>query len=80
MSRSRAAGVGIVAFLVAVLALTPGIACFDPHEPACAFSCANDGKCPTDYVCASDNLCHRADGKGFCAQSPIDASADTAED
>jgi hypothetical protein len=64
--------------LVALLLATVAVAsCFDPHEPACAFSCASDGKCPTNYVCASDNLCHRADGKGVCTLSPVDGSADT---
>jgi hypothetical protein len=50
-----------------------GGACFSPKEPACAFSCATDGLCPTSYTCGSDGLCHRDDGKGVCLLGPDDA-------
>jgi hypothetical protein len=52
-----------------------GGACFSPKEPACAFSCATDGLCPTSYSCGSDGLCHRDDGKGVCLLDPDDAAA-----
>jgi len=70
-------------FVLALLLSAIGGSCFDPHEPACAFSCASDGKCPASYVCASDNLCHRADSQGVCTlTSPgsPDAAADGAAD
>ena len=70
--------------LAAAVALAGAVsACFSPREPACIFSCATDGTCPPDYVCASDNLCHRADSQGVCTlTSPgsPDAAADGAAD
>jgi hypothetical protein len=50
--------------------------CFSPRQPACAFSCAGDGVCPPDYVCGSDNLCHRTDDAGVCLLEPVDAGSD----
>jgi hypothetical protein len=41
-------------------------ACFSPREPACAFSCATDGKCPPSYSCRPDGFCHRDDDAGVC--------------
>ena len=41
-------------------------ACFSPVKPACTFACGPDNACPDEYVCASDGLCHRADGVGQC--------------
>jgi len=71
MSRSpRRALVVLVAFVVLPLALAA--ACFSPKEPACAFSCATDGLCPSSYTCGSDGLCHRADGVGICLLNPVD--------
>jgi hypothetical protein len=61
--RARLLGIGLLATLGA---------CFSPREPACAFSCANNGPCPPDYVCGSDNLCHRADDAGVCLFEPVD--------
>jgi hypothetical protein len=61
--------------LVLVLTALGGAACFSPKEPACAFSCATDGLCPTAYACGADGLCHRADGKGVCLLGPDDAGA-----
>ena len=60
---------------LALAASTWGGACFSPKEPACAFSCAADGLCPTSYMCGSDGLCHRDDGKGVCLLGPDDAGA-----
>jgi hypothetical protein len=59
----------------ALLLSSLGGACFSPKEPACAFSCAVDGLCPTSYTCGSDGLCHRDDGKGVCLLGPDDAGA-----
>ncbi len=58
--------------LAGALAL-PG--CFNPQQPGCAFSCADDagGLCPSGYSCGTDKLCHRDDGQGTCA-IPTDAS------
>jgi hypothetical protein len=58
---------------LALVLFALGGACFSPKEPACAFSCATDGLCPTSYACGSDGLCHRADGKGVCLLGPDDA-------
>jgi hypothetical protein len=40
--------------------------CFSTPQPACAFSCAEDGACPAGYSCAADGVCHRDDGQGTC--------------
>jgi hypothetical protein len=61
--------------LAAALAATLA-ACFDPLEPACAFSCGPNGACPASYTCAADGLCHRQDGKGTCGLNPSDGGAD----
>ena len=61
--------------VLALLLSALGGACFSPKEPACAFSCATDGLCPTSYACGSDGLCHRDDGKGVCLLGPDDAGA-----
>lgn len=50
--------------LLAVARLT---ACFNPAQPACAFSCAGDGLCPSGYSCGPDLICHRDDGQGTCS-------------
>jgi hypothetical protein len=57
-------------------ALAVAAACFSPREPACAFSCATDGRCPTSYACGSDGLCHREDDAGVCLLDPVDAGHD----
>lgn len=56
-------------------------ACFSPRQPACAFSCVSDGRCPAGYSCQSDGLCHRDDGVGVCdLPSQADAGQDGAAD
>jgi hypothetical protein len=60
--------------LLALALAEPG-ACFSPLQPACAFSCAVDHLCPTDYTCANDGFCHRNDGKGVCLLADADADA-----
>ena len=78
----RAAGRLRFVLFAAALALTPGLTgCFNPEQPACGFSCAGDGLCPSGYSCAADKLCHRDDGQGICeldsgASSPGDAGHD----
>ena len=48
--------------------------CFSPPTPPCAFSCAEDGKCPSGYSCQSDGVCHRDDDQRSCdIPSQIDA-------
>jgi hypothetical protein len=64
-------------FLLAALA---SAACFSPKEPACAFSCAADGECPTSYTCGSDGLCHREDGQGVCLLAPVNVDAEADAD
>lgn len=68
--RALRAALGLALLLLAV-ALLP--ACFNPAQPGCAFSCANDGLCPSGYSCGGDRLCHRDDGQGSCA-IPVDAA------
>jgi hypothetical protein len=65
--------------LAAAVVVLPG--CFDPRQPACAFSCAADGVCPASYHCAADGLCHRDDGQGgACTLTPqIDAAQDASD-
>lgn len=53
--------------LALLLSIVPLASCFNPAQPACAFSCAGDGLCPSGYACGSDLLCHRNDGQGTCA-------------
>jgi hypothetical protein len=52
--------------------------CFSPQQPACAFSCvAPPGRCPQDYACGHDGLCHRAgaDSASCALTPPIPADA-----
>jgi hypothetical protein len=75
----RPRGLGLAALLLLSSGLaTLGAACFSPMQPACAFSCADDGLCPTSYKCGTDGLCHRDDGKGVCLLDAADAGADGA--
>jgi hypothetical protein len=60
--------------LVAVLAMAFGLglgagACFSPNQPACAFSCAEAGACPSGYTCGADKFCHKEGATGIC---PLD--------
>jgi hypothetical protein len=60
-----------IALLLAVAA-TAG--CYSPKQPPCAFSCADDGLCPSGYTCQADGVCHRDDSQGTCdIPSQIDA-------
>ena len=61
-----------IALLLAVAA-TAG--CYSPKQPPCAFSCADDGLCPTGYSCQADGVCHRDDSPGGTCDIPpqIDA-------
>jgi hypothetical protein len=73
LSPRAAALLGVIA-----LAVTPWIgACFDPKQPSCAFSCVDDGLCPSGYSCGADGICHRDDGAGVCdIPSLTDGAAD----
>ena len=67
---------------ILILALATGatLGCFSPKKPECAFSCVEDGLCPSDYHCGEDGLCHRDDGEGTCTLPPqIDAGFDVAD-
>jgi hypothetical protein len=68
-----------VAFLRIALLLAAAVTagCFSPRQPPCAFSCADDGLCPTGYSCHADGVCHRDDGPDTCdIASQTDAGAD----
>jgi hypothetical protein len=60
------------AALLALLWVGVGISsCFAPRQPACAFSCAGDGKCPAGYSCsADDGWCHRDDAPDATCDPP----------
>jgi hypothetical protein len=52
--------------------LTAG--CYSPAQPSCAFSCVDNGVCPTGFSCQADGVCHRDDGQGTCnIPSQVDA-------
>lgn len=54
--------------------------CFSPKQPACAFSCvAAPNRCPENYACGDDGLCHRAGANSACALTPP-AGADAGSD
>jgi hypothetical protein len=60
--------------LLLVVAVSAATGCFSPRQPPCAFSCADDGLCPTGYTCQADGVCHRDDSQGTCdIPSQIDA-------
>jgi len=57
--------------LLIAVALTFGTglfagACFNPNQPACAFSCADAGLCPDGYTCGADKICHKIGATGAC--------------
>jgi len=55
--------------------------CYSPRQPACAFSCIEDGACPAGYSCQADGVCHRDGDQGTCAiPSQIDASQDLVQE
>jgi hypothetical protein len=43
--------------LTAIVAGTQG--CYTTFEPDCGFVCGAQGECPSDYACATDNICHK---------------------
>jgi len=66
--------------LVALLAVVTAAGCYSPKQPACAFSCVDDGVCPAGFTCQADGVCHRDDSPGTCTiPSQIDAG-DTSAD
>jgi hypothetical protein len=67
------------ALLVAAFAAAAG--CYEPRQPVCAFSCVEDGLCPSGFTCGSDGICHRDNAQGVCEIDPlVDAAQDTAPD
>ncbi len=62
--------------LVATLALAGTtavlISCFEPRQPACAFSCASPTRlCPEGYTCdLASGLCRNPQGSGICDLTP----------
>jgi hypothetical protein len=58
-----------------LLAIAAAASCYSPRQPACAFSCADDGLCPSGYSCQADGVCHRDDSPGDTCDIPpqIDA-------
>ena len=63
------------ALLLAALIAVAAASCFSPKQPACAFSCADDGACPVGYSCQADGVCHRDGDQGTCKiPSQVDAS------
>jgi hypothetical protein len=65
--------------LALLLGTVPLASCFNPAQPACAFSCAGDHLCPSGYSCGSDLICHRDDGQGACAITSDAAPTDAAQ-
>lgn len=41
------------------LAAVAVVACYETPTPECAFSCGDDGACPTGYTCRPDGWCKR---------------------
>ena len=66
---------------LALAAIVP-LACFSLKEPPCAFSCVTPPhRCPEQYTCQADGLCHREGATGICGlTSPVDAAAGDAQD
>ncbi|HEY4394217.1 MAG TPA: hypothetical protein VGP64_09155 [Polyangia bacterium] len=60
--------------LALLLGSVPLASCFNPAQPACAFSCAGDGLCPSGYTCGGDLICHRTDGQGGACPIQTDAA------
>ena len=67
------------ALLLAALLAPAG--CYSPHQPPCAFSCADDGLCPAGFTCGSDGVCHRDNAQTTCdIPSQVDAAQEVAPD
>ncbi|HXU05771.1 MAG TPA: hypothetical protein VN903_32675 [Polyangia bacterium] len=67
--------------LLLLLGAAAVASCYSPKQPACAFSCADDGLCPSGYSCGTDGVCHRDDGQGTCNIAPqVDAGLDAGGD
>ena len=61
-------------------ALLAGAGCFSPNQPACAFSCVDDGACPSGYSCQADGVCHRDDDSGATCDIPSQVDGGDAGD
>jgi len=73
-----------VARIALLLGVVTAAGCYSPLKPPCAFSCADDGLCPSGYSCQADGVCHRDDSEAVCDIPPQidagDAGADDAAD
>lgn len=61
-----------------ILAICLGLvtACYSPPKPDCGFRCSVNGECPSDYFCASDQICHHI-GTPESTVCAVDARPDT---
>src|SRR5438876_1407962 len=66
---------GVIVAMSAGLVGALASACYHPREVPCAFSCVTPGaRCPTDFTCGTDGLCHRVGAEG-CTLTPPEAGA-----
>jgi hypothetical protein len=64
---------GIIVTVTAGFAGALTGACFHPREVPCAFSCVSPGaRCPTDFTCGTDGVCHRDGADGVCTLAFLD--------
>ncbi len=66
--------------VVVLVACAIPLACFSLKEPPCAFSCLQPpNRCPENYTCEADGLCHHHGDTGSCFLTPAgDAGTDLA--
>jgi hypothetical protein len=73
-TESRKRGVRLGHLLLGVAVICGGLGmpgCFSPRKPACAFTCVSAGnRCPDDYTCGADGLCHRDGDEDVCGLTP----------
>jgi hypothetical protein len=68
--RRLGAGAVVMASIMSALALSP-VACFSLKEPPCAFTCVEPPhRCPSNYTCGDDGLCHRVGVATMCPLAP----------
>jgi len=61
-------------------ALVASASCYEPRTPVCAFSCADDGLCPSGFTCGGDGICHRDGAEGVCDIDPQTDAGDAGAD
>lgn len=58
---------GVIGAMSAALAGALASGCYHPREVPCAFSCVSPGaRCPTDFTCGTDGVCHRVGADDAC--------------